>query len=331
MTSSNRTRGAREEDLHAVVRLFKDVWGGGLDESSLRSRFRHRYVENPNGNGWNALLVSPGQQGLSGMAGMLDIELAHAGRCLPASFCVDLAVDRAHRGRGIARLLQRRRNARGRLVLVTNINRPGQAVAESTGARKVVDCPVLRRWVRPSDLAGRGRSAPGETREAPETPDARFDTLWDRARQSYPSIAKRDRSTLHWRYSSHPSRRFRFHVFAADDPSEIQGYVVTTLQPWVAGLQRAVIVDLLFSPFDAGQVVDCMRVVQSRMARARAICTDVMASSPDLDRVMRNIGFVDKSRSTSLFVHPSEITEEHPLIWQPASWYLTYGDSDFFL
>jgi hypothetical protein len=255
---------------------------------------------------------------------MVDTEVDERSRTVPAGFCVDLAVDERHRAAGVAQLLQRGLNARRDFVLEGNLNEGAKAVAVSMGARDIRGCTVLRRWSRPGDLFWWGRAV----REVAAFDDG-FDRLWARARKDYPRITRRDRAVLAWHYQKSPQRRFRIHV--ADQGGELAGYVVTTTLPFVGPLRRGVVVDLLFSPFLAELAVSTVGAALSGLVRRGAVCVDAVATNPDLRRAMEAGGFRATRHSPGFMLYDTPFTHGRDELWEAESWYLTFGDSDFFL
>jgi hypothetical protein len=71
--------------------------------------------------------------------------------------------------------------------------------------------------------------------------DARFDTLWEKARSGYPNAVERSARYLSWRFAAHPTRRYR--TFALRHGDRIEGFVVTR-QSEIAGLRSGLLVDL---------------------------------------------------------------------------------------
>jgi hypothetical protein len=58
---------------------------------------------------------------------------------------------------------------------------------------------------------------------------------------------------------------------------------------------------------------------------------DAVATNPDLRRAMEAGGFRATRHSPGFMLYDTPFTHGRDELWQAESWYLTYGDSDFFL
>lgn len=119
--------------------------------------------------------------------------------------------------------------------------------------QKAIPIPALTRLAAP--LAQLGYKAVRRT-HAPSTYhitttsrfDERVDSLWEKARTLAPTLIRRDRAYLDWRFFQHPD--YRYTLFTASLPSQndqLTGYMVLTEQP-LAGLNAGFIVDVLVDP-----------------------------------------------------------------------------------
>lgn len=77
--------------------------------------------------------------------------------------------------------------------------------------------------------------------------DARFDGLWEQARNEYQAITRRDRATLNWRYRQHPDTAYQ--VLTVEDHEGLRGYLIYSVF-YRHQQRRAHILDMLASHRD---------------------------------------------------------------------------------
>lgn len=318
---------AKAQDISDVARLYKEVFNKSWDQKLVERRFLYRYTENPNISDCVGLWTCRARGELVGIAGMVDTVVWDAGRAVRAAYCADLAVSTFHRGLGIPHLLQKAMNKRCDLVIESNANAAARAVAEAVGARVVEGCRVYRRWLHPADFLPLSKTA---FIEDIIDRDKRLDVLWARAREAGPLIALRDAATLEWRFLRNPFRRYE--LLALAEGNDLSGYVVTCLEKFRGPTKRLVVVDSLFAPTtsnDARRLLWCAAL--ARAVRRGAVVSDAMASLPEDQRFLKDLGYSAKDYDPGFMIYQTRYVSTRPELWRASSWHVTFADSDLYL
>lgn len=193
-----------------------------------------------------------------------------------------------------------------------------------------------------ADLVVRGRSRPrggdGLTLEEREDFGPEFDVLWERYRDRYEVVLRRDAATLRWRYRDCPIGPNR--VLLACRGGEPAGYVVW--REWTEGRARvATVLDL----WD-GRSEDLARVLlqgagqEAGRAGCEFLLYAAMPGSAGEAAVQRLQGFrpsehhpPDRVICTPLPIPEERVREEDYEVMRRvilgANWYYTQGDCDF--
>ena len=153
--------------------------------------------------------------------------------------------------------------------------------------------------------------------------DDRFDGLWDRVKQDYNVIVKRDRRYLQWRYMDNPSERYR--LLAYLDGENVSGYAV--FKHYKDEFQ---IVDML-----TGQDAEIgMQLISQTAQIAAGESADTLSMwlsvTHPLHRELERYGFANSEPITYFGMRALTpgIPEAH--IYNYRNWYVTMGDSDVF-
>ena len=148
--------------------------------------------------------------------------------------------------------------------------------------------------------------------------DARFDQLWEQARQRYPAITRRDAAVLNWHYRQHPDTSYQ--AFIIEHGSALRGYLVLKLWQrkgrWIARL-----VDLLVLPGDQEAMRALVAAALREMRAQGAERCDWFVSGGEVSQVARELGFVPRrtrsGRAQAFLVRGLETAP-----------YVTSGDGD---
>ena len=148
--------------------------------------------------------------------------------------------------------------------------------------------------------------------------DARFDLLWQRARDAYPAITRRDAAVLQWHYREHPDTRYQTLVIEQGD--RLRGYLV--FKVWERKQRRiARLVDLLVLPGDLEAMRALTSVALRTMREQAAERVDWFVSGGEAGRVAHELGFTARLTRRG---------RPQPLLARglPPDLYVTSGDGD---
>jgi GNAT superfamily N-acetyltransferase len=153
--------------------------------------------------------------------------------------------------------------------------------------------------------------------------DERFDRLWERVRDDYTLITRRDRRHLQWRYTDNPTAQYR--ILACEEGGELLGYAVCKRYE-----QELQLVDLLTVPdvqVGIQLVKQASQIALDDGATALSLWLNV---SHPLHRRLEKLGFRNGEPITYVLgklLRP-ELPEELVFNWR--NWYMTMGDSDVY-
>jgi len=191
---------------------------------------------------------------------------------------------------------------------------PVNAIARGVGA--VLDFVVGARY----RLRHR-RTARGFDLVWLDTVDERFDALWERARDSYMLVGRRDPSWLRWRYLLFPQSRAR--IAALVERGDIRAYALVTENEGVAHIR-----DLFGSLGHLDQLLALL--LRELRARAAASASFEYLGSDRIVSLLAAHGFRARSTNRRVFVAPGAAlsTDERALVTSPSAWHLTEYDED---
>ncbi len=268
----------------------------------------------------------------------------------PAIWILDFVVLPEYRGKGLGKRLVKAALESNAIVMTLGINEASTAVFRSL---KWVPLEGLHRYHRllyPGDAFGeiarlsplrsianllyapfRPRDAQlrytgsGEIREI-TTFDESFTDLWRRARPQWPCAVVRSPAFLEWQYRRQPGKKFE--VLGLYEHDQLMGYVVLFFRKveGTGALPKAAITDICYDASRSQQVVDELLKAAVRLAlkrRAGSLVTDVL--NPLVESRLQKFGFWRIKASPQFMATTSE---HQDLIYNPANWYLTRGDSD---
>ena len=319
---------AQEADTAQIFQVYNAVRPDPRLQQRFQRRFHHKYLENPYAKGLESILVCRDGNRLIGLAGMMDFDLWYHDRLIPATFSIDLAVLPAYQGVGVGYLLLKRTCERQVIVMDGHLNEAAQRLAERMGGREIAPCTVLRRWSHPTDLFSTWKDRAFNIEENAKI-DARFDQLWDTARAAYEVIGVRDQAALAWKFKTYPLRRFV--VYTLCHGQQLVAYVVTTMERLQGVARKGILVDYLCAAISPAMQATFLSFVLGRLARQGALCVDVIATHHKMFDLFTSLGFVSKGHNPHFMVYTNTMTEGKIDLWQARTWYLTFGDSDFYL
>lgn len=153
--------------------------------------------------------------------------------------------------------------------------------------------------------------------------DERFDRLWQRVRDDYAVIGRRDRAHLQWRYLANPTEAYR--LLAYTDGEEVQGYAV--VKRYQNELQ---VVDLLAGreATEVGMAL-MMYVLQLALQEAATSISLWLNVTLPLHHALEKIGF----RPEGMVTYLGGLSLQPGLdatLYDFRHWYFTMGDSDVF-
>lgn len=197
-----------------------------------------------------------------------------------------------------------------RLVPVSAIARgAGEALDLVMGARQTLH---RRRMPRALDLVWL------------DDVDARFDALWQRARDGYVLVGRRDASWLRWRYLMFPRSRARIAALVERGPvADIRAYALVTEREGVAHVR-----DLFGSICDLDPLL--FLLVRELRDRGATSASFGYLGSERIVALLAAHGFRERSTNRRVFLAPGDALSPsvRALVTNPTSWHLTEYDED---
>lgn len=307
-------------------------------------KLRWFYREGPHGTGEAMLLRTAGAP--IGCAGLGIRRLVHAGDPLRVALFADLAIDRTHRsGLPALELLRAvRAEVERRFDLGYGFpNRHALGLYRHAGYLELglmyryVRVVRSRRYLRPAlgrvlawpagavvdlGLAALARARARRAREHAVSWladfDARFDRLWEAARERYPVACERTAAFLRWRFGRVPRRIL---AVTSPDTGALVGYAV--LLPGDRGTVE--ILDL-FAAGDHELDALLARLVPAAAALGATALSCWFLGDPRVVPRLAVHGFTPRGEPRAVVL--AEGSEPRPRLRDPARWYLTSLDED---
>jgi predicted N-acetyltransferase YhbS len=343
-----------------LLSLWKDNMSDQRIAEVAERRLPWFYGENPAGRPTTSVLVDDAANQIVGSGSFYPRKLVIQGKSLWMGVLADFMVDSAHRAAGAAVAIQRslvessRRS--GMDLLAAYPNRTAEAIFKRVGYKPV---GKSERWVKllrshkhiakrvPYPIVAPVAAAAVDVglsawdhkhiwELSPSTRrlrgvyldacDARFDRLWESAKNEYTITGERTTAYLHWRYRDFPSLRYRF--FALTDPETER---VTAYLTFFINAENSAIIGDLFTA-EPGPTLDALLLrfsIAERKAGRSTICLGYLGS-PVLGERLKNIGFHHRPTNRSLFVYfPPETPEAmQRVLSNPSNWFTVDAEMD---
>jgi GNAT superfamily N-acetyltransferase len=295
-------------------------------------------------------IIKHGEQ-IVGQLAAIPVELKVDGKQTRAIWILDLIVLHEYRRRGLAKRLVRAAeefcpirlgvNTHEQFspqllkslgwMIVTNIPRYSKLLFPGTAIREVSQFRPLQRLVNMSyapfrpRLSKQPQNVNGKLSNVGQF-DVSFDELWQDASVQWPCAVVRDARILKWQYCEQPGKRFD--VLGYYEGDKLLGYVVLFFRKTDAqgNLSKAAITDLLYHPEKPVETVNALLRGSLELAcrlQAGTLVTDVI--DPLIQERLHYFGFWRVKNPLLLMVKSQE---HQDLLYNPANWFLTRGDSD---
>jgi GNAT superfamily N-acetyltransferase len=338
----------RAADAEELFRLYQEVFGGSLTESSRR-RWQWQYLENPEtGPEGPEIWVAREGAALLGQYASLPVRLQWGGRELRSSWGMDVFLRSEARGKGIGARLFTAWSDHVPVALGLGLTPSSYGLFQKLGYHDVGPVPFFQKILDPVAVARRrvgdvlarpaGRAL-GLALELlhPEAPagsgavgvqtvtafSADCDTLWERCRAGFAMCVRRDQAYLNWKYAACPTRTYELREARKD--SLLTGIAVSRHEDY-KGLRLGWLIDVFGDPADRetrqallGDVLESFR--KQGVARAQAFSMNE-ALGADLLR----LGF-RRGRSPMQFCVRARVESEAVFADLPR-WHVCFGDSD---
>jgi GNAT superfamily N-acetyltransferase len=310
------------------------------------------YIQNPQTDPDNVPLwvVVRGTE-IVGQVATIPVQLKVGAEVTPAIWILDFIVHEDYRGQGLGkRLMGEARNFCPTMIAL-GINEGSTAVLLKTGWKAMGGVRRYQKLLYPgNDLQQASRSAllrgfvnlcyaPFRPRRREVMAkgrwsvleltgfDASFDLFWEEARGQWPCAVVRSAAYLNWQFAEQPGKRFE--ILALYETERLVGYAVLyfRMPPPAGAPPKASIADLCYTADEASAIIDELLRAALRMAierRAGSLVTDV--HDPRVEERLRRFGFWHIKKSPQFMAHATQ--ERASLMYDPANWFLTRGDSD---
>ncbi len=212
------------------------------------------------------------------------------------------------------------------MVIVTKIPRYHQILFPGEAFRDVTKLGPIRWLANIVLLPLRLRQKDDANIRRIEQFGAEFDEFCDRIHNQWPCHIKRSSSLLEWQFSRQPGKQYE--AIGYFDGDKLLGYAVIFVRKANkhGAIEKAAISDICYDAEHGEYVVNALisAAVNAAIARrAGGLVTDVL--DPLVERALTGHGFWRVKSGLQLMVKSSDRKE---LMYDPASWFLTRGDSD---
>ncbi len=352
--------------IHPETRDVRDevlaLWKRNLPTAS-RQRYDWLYENGP-ARGW---LVCDDSDATIGSMGIMGRTMKIFNKICPAAQPIDLNVDKRHRLGGAAMQLQRRLIESvdsGRIVLSYGLPNAGaEAVLRRAGYQVL---GTMGRWTKPlrsenllgNLLDGRlqnqflrktaasainaglwltsaetwRRRRAGVHAEIVDRFDARFDRLWETARDKYAIIGERTSEYLQWRFAKCPDVRYRT-LTLCDDDDRLLAYLT-----YSQAEGRAYVGDLLFADNRDLELLLAEFIWSLRCHRELAV-TMIFYGNTFIAKTLRKFGFYHRPSQWKVMAYANraelavaagsdDLDACLARVMSEANWFMTRADID---
>lgn len=336
--------------IPALIAFLDRAYGRGLfagDEGRARWRWLYERCPSVMGEGPPSWICLDGDE-IVGHCGALPIDVLADGAVVRMAWARDLIVDPRARGRGVGSRLMAATIAaagrclilgeyegivrmygrlgyrdRGRVPLFVKVLDPRAAVAALPApgpARVVASRLVALLQIRPP-AGGDGHDVDAVARL-----DERFDRWWAGVETGLRGVTvRRTSALLNWRYSEHPSHRYR--LLAATRGGDLRALAVTRIGT-VRGLRAGLLVELLADPSDAAAMAAALRAAEAYMRSEGAVLSRAAVRHGPTARALLRAGYLPAPSPVRFMAATASGSADADPVLRRRDWYLNGGDSD---
>jgi len=306
-------------DESQILKLFRQSFGHDLGEQVWAWRFR----DNPAGPG--VIDLSWDGDILAAHYALSSVVLRIDGHDRLTGLSVTAMTHPNYRGRGLFPILARSTHARmtglGMAMVFSFPNRwvAHRGFIRDLGWIDIHEVPTFRLPLT-SHLS---LPAPRDNIVELQGFDDRFDRLWDRVKDDYQIIVRRDRRHLQWRYVWNPVEQYR--ILAYLDAGDVLGYAVLKRYQ-----EEFHVVDILaLRDADVGEQL-LYRAAQVALEHSALALSLWLNVTHPLHWALERLGFRNEWPVTyfcGLVLRPDLVGT---IAYDHRRWYLTMGDSDVY-
>jgi hypothetical protein len=295
-----------------------------------RERFEWLYTKNgSSAQTW--LAVETGQDAVVGYGSVVRSDRYFQGRVFPAGLPAVFVVDKAHRLAAAALAIQRALLAGGSQsgfdVMAAKPNDKSRPIFARVGYQPLGD---LADWVKfvggDGDLPERANT--DYVDEIVTVADARFDDLWNRAKDRYPMVAEQTAAFLNWRYSGF-KENYRFYCLLRKSDRQLLGFVV------FYGMTHGVVISQLFCAEPSGPLLDDLLLgFCARMKAEGAFWVSVYYFGRTLFKdQIEHLGFLRRKtrRTFMVYLNPAMDPDLRSALLDENNWFFIGGEMDVML
>src|SRR5436190_6276337 len=297
-----------------------------------RERFEWLYQKSAWNRAQTWLAVEDRHEAVIGYGSVVRSDRYFRGRVIPAGLPAVFVVDKAHRLAAAALAIQRALLAGGSQsgfdMMAVKPNDKSQPIVARVGYQPLGN---LVDWVKSvggdGDLPARS-SATEYFDDVVTVADARFDDLWNRAKDRYPMVAELTAAFLTWRYSGF-KEHYRFYCLFRRSDGQLLGYVV------FYGMTQGVVISGVFCEEPWGQMLDDLLLGFCERMKAEGywwVTLYYFGTSLFKDR-LEHIGFRRRNhrRTFMAYLNPAMDPECRRALLDESNWFFFGGEMDVML
>jgi len=338
-------------DQPALLSFLRLAYPNELRKSDP-AYWKWHYLDNPYTSvGDIPLWVIKSGETIVGQLATIPVELKAGDESTKAIWILDFIVGESFRGKGLGKRLVLTAQEWCRTMLTLGINEQSTAVFRSLNwvslqsihrYQKVLfpghaikefrQVMPLRRLTNLSfapwrhQIARLSQPKPGTTLTPVAIFEETFDQLWQRASAQWPCAVRRSSEFLNWQFNQQPGKIFE--VLGLFEQEVLTGYVVLFFRTAERGVPpKVAISDICYDARAADRVIDDLLAGALRAAlqkQAGSVVIDVLDRR--IEERLSRLGFWRIKKSPQFMASAAD--NRQGLLYKPANWYLTRGDSD---
>jgi len=161
-----------------------------------------------------------------------------------------------------------------------------------------------------------------------------IDEFWEKSKNNYPIIIKRDKVYLNWRFVDHPLFKYRNFIVKEKETQEIYAYFILKIYRSKSGDKHGHIVDFLLRPHNIDEKIELFKIIENystMILKEDCVIISFWVSDNDLKEVaIKKLNYRLMPDEMGFQYRIVTKEKESIIINNPDNWYQTMGNTDVY-